>query len=81
MTVNNVIPINSAIGIEFIVDDCGNSGISHPDWDVVMMKIDGNICMIAKDTGEIRESMESNLFNSILYYWLVIDCPEVLSQH
>lgn len=81
---NNVLPINDAIGLKYVVDECGNNGITHTDWPVELMKIGGQVCMINKATGEITETMESGVFNSIIYFWLMLDAPELfdnLSEH
>ena len=81
---SNVVPINDSIGLKYIVDDKGNNGISHTSWPVDLMKIGGNVCMIDKVTGEITEAMESQVFNSVIYFWLMLDAPELfdgLSEH
>lgn len=81
---NNVAPINDGIGLKYIVDHNGNNGISHTDWPVDLMKINDNVCMIDKVTGEITEAMNSQVFNSVIYFWLMLDAPELfdgLSEH
>lgn len=77
---NNIAPLNQAIGLKYITDEFGNTGISHSEWNSDIMKIDGNVCMINKDTGEIVETMESNIFNSIIYFWLMLDAPELFDN-
>lgn len=77
---SNVTPLNQAIGLAYIVDECGNNGITHVDWPVDLMKIDGNACMIDKVSGEINEVMDCSLFNSIIYFWLLLDAPELFEH-
>ncbi len=77
---SNVIPLNGGIGLKYIVDDCGNNGISHNDWPVDLMKIGDNVCMIDKISGEITEEMESQVFNSVVYFWLLLDAPELFEH-
>ncbi len=77
-------PINDAVEIKYIVDDYGNNGIDNPEWPFYLMKMGGDVCMISKDSGEIVERMESQVFNSIVYFWLMLDAPHLfdgLSEH
>jgi hypothetical protein len=78
LTMSNVIPINDAIKITYVVDEEGNSGISHDKWPVNLMRLGNDVGFVDKNTGEITEQMNANTFNSILYYWLAMDAPELI---
>lgn len=77
---NNVHPINDAIGINFISDSDGQYGISHNSWEINIIRNGDDVAIVNKETGELLESMNAQTFNSIIYYWLMLDSPELFGS-
>ena len=88
---NNIIDIKKIkdieqgkFNIDYIVDkDRWVVGVSHPDWPFTIMRNQKNkqeTAIVCNTTDEPFGVIDSDVFNTILMCWLLIDDPELISD-
>lgn len=70
--------------VDYIMDENKNCvGISHPDWPFTIMRNHHNKCetaIVCNNTDEPFGVLDSDVFNTILMSWLLIDDPKLVDE-
>mgnify|MGYP003630085866 CR=1 FL=1 len=70
--------------VDYIVDkDKRVVGVSHPDWPFTIMRNQDNkteTAIVCNNTDEPFGILDSDVFNTILMCWLLIDDPKLIDE-
>ena len=88
---NNIVKIKSKdeidqgkFNVDYIFDKDNNViGISHPEWPFVIMRDQKNkteTAIVCSNTDEPFGILDSDVFNTILMSWLLIDDPKLIDD-
>lgn len=70
--------------VDYIMDESKKCvGVSHPDWPFTIMKNKHNKCeaaIVCNNTDEPFGILDSDVFNTILMSWLLIDDPNLIDE-
>lgn len=70
--------------VDYIMDENKNCvGVSHPDWSFTIMRSQNNkseTAIVCSNTDEPFGILDSDVFNTILMSWLLIDDPKLIDE-
>ena len=67
--------------IEYIKNSDGKVvAISHPDWSFDIVKNENETAFVCKNTDEPFGILPSDIFNTVLMSWLLIDDPDLIDS-
>lgn len=70
--------------VDYIYDiDKKIIGVSHPDWPFVIMRNQENkteTAIVCSNTDEPFGALDSDVFNTVLLCWLLIDDPKLIDD-
>lgn len=82
---SNVIDMNQGkFNVDYIVDKSNKViGVSHPDWPFTIMRNQHNkaeTAIVCNSTDEPFGVLDSDIFNTVIMCWLLIDDPDLMDK-
>ena len=74
-------PEDGKYEVEYVFDENDKIvAVTHPEWPFRIMRNKDKIAMVCEDTDEPFGEMDSDVFNTLLICWLLIDDPKLIDS-